>query len=471
MPNVLIPRMGQMIVALGASTALGFAVASGITATVALVAPALLLIALVGALLYPEAAFIALVLMLALIPPYAAPQLGHVLLMPAAGAAWLLAGVLLWRQFTLYGRLIRLTAVDIAVGIFALLMATSVAFSPQVSENGYLELLFTWGGVYLAARLLLRDARRPVYLMAASFALATAVVAPVAFFEAAGKSNPFLELQFNPTQSAVWAKQASRFGQHRAEASFGHPIALSMFAATSALLSLAMAINTERIRARLIWFGLAILAVGVQTATLSRTGWVLLALGIFMLALVTLGGPARRRLTIVMSILAVVVVTVFAMSPSSQLQLFSGSGINVGAGRTAGSGEVERSGAGRNAELSRALQPGILHAWGSRVNRLTPAVESGGSTDNEYILLAEEWGLIPMAAFMLISLMLLWVILRTRSLAAEPLAILPIVALVALIGLIFVAFITQQQLMIWLLLGAAGAVAERIDSSASDQLT
>ena len=458
-----------MAVALGASAALGFAVASSITATVALVAPALLLIALIGALLYPEAAFVVLVLMLALIPPYAAPELGHVLLMPAAGAAWLLAGVLLWRQFTLSGRLIRFTAVDVAVGSFALLMATSVAFSPQVNENGYLELLFTWGGVYMAARLLLRETRRPVYLMAASFALATIVVAPVAFMEAAGKSNPFLALQFNPSQSATWAKQASRFGQHRAEASFGHPIALSMFAATSALLSLTMAINSERMRTRLIWFGLAALAVGVQVSTVSRTGWVLLAFGIFLLALVTLARPARRRLLAVIAILAVGVVAAFAMSSSSQLQLFSGTGINIGAGRTAGSREVERSGAGRDAELSRAFKPGILHVWGSRVNRLTPAVESGGSTDNEYILLAEEWGLIPMAALMLIPLTLLWVISRTRSVAAGSLAVLPIVALVALIGLVFVAFITQQQLMIWLLLGAAGAVSERLGSGATNE--
>lgn len=465
MSDAIAPKLGQLAVALMASAALGFAVASSVTTAVALVAPALLFVALAGALLYPEAAFVVLVLILALVPPYAAPELGHVLLMPAAGAAWLLVGVLIWRRFTLNGSPIRLTAVDIAVGIFALLMATSVVFSPQVNENAFLELVFTWGGVYLAARLLLRDTQRPVQLMAVSFALATVILAPVAFLEAAGKSNPFLALQFNPTQSAVWAKQASRFGQHRAEASFGHPIALSMFAATSALLSLAVAVNSERMRTRLIWFVLALLAVGVQVATLSRTGWVLLVLGVFMLALVTQRGPARRRFVVVISILTVAVVTLFALSPSSQLQLLSASGINVGAGRTSGSGEVERSGAGRDAELSRALTPGILQAWGSRVNRLTPAVESGGSLDNEYILLAEEWGLIPMASFILVACSLVWVTIRARSKVSGSLAVLPIVAFLALIGLVFVAFITQQQMMIWLLLGGSGAIAERMSLS------
>ena len=455
-------RAGSLFFVFGVSAVVGAAIASSLATALVLVALAVALIAVVGALTYPEGAFIVLVLLLALVPTYAAPDVGHLLFMPAAGAAWLLAGVLAWRQFAIDSRPFRVTGIDIAVGIFALLMAISVAFSAQVSAHAYLELFFTWGGMYLAARLLLRESPRPVFLMAVSFALATVIVAPVAILETAGKSNPFFALQFNAEQAATWAKPASRFGQIRAEASFGHPIALSMFAATSALMSLAMAIGTENVRNRVVWFLLAIVGLGVQGMTLSRTGWIILGLGIILLTIAATGRAARRRLVGILSVLAVALGVLFATSLSGQTQLLASSGIGGGGDSTAGSSEVQKSGAGRTAELDRALQPGILQAWGTPVNRVTPAVESTGSTDNEYILLAEEWGLIPMAALMLVGVALLAEILRCRSKGAGDLSVLPIAAFASLVALFLVAFITQQQLMIWLLLGSSGAIAEKI---------
>ena len=460
MANFASSKGGQFALVVAASAVVGVALASSSAIAVAPVALAISLVAVAGALVYPERAFVVLVLLLALIPPYAAPEVGHFLVMPAAGAAWILAGALAWRWLALNGHPFRATAVDIAVGAFALLMATSVAFSPQENVHAFLEVAFLWGGVYLAARLLLRETRRPAFLVAASFALVTVLVAPVAILEAAGGSNPFLAFQFNPVQSAVWAKEASRFGQVRAEASFGHPIALSMFAATSAFLSLAMAINSERLRSRFVWFALAVLAVGVQALTVSRTGWLILALGIVVLILATAKSVARRRLAAVLATLAVVIAAVLAIAPPTELQLLP----NTGTSTTVGSAEVAESGAYRSALLDRALQPGVLQLWGSPVDRVTPAVRhaGSGSIDNEYIVLAEQWGLIPTASFVLVLLTLLPVILRTRVRGSGPTVALPIAALTTFAALFFVAFITQQQLMIWLLVGASGAVAERM---------
>jgi hypothetical protein len=458
-------KAGQLIICVVASAVVGLAVASSSAIAVVLLAPAIVLAAVAGALVYPERAFVVLVLLLALIPTYAAPEVGSLLFVPAAGAAWILAAALAWRSLVLGARPFRVTAVDIAVGAFALLMATSLAFSLRASASDYLNVAFLWGGVYLAARLLLREARRPAFLVAASFALVTVLVAPVAILEAAGSSNPFLALQFNPVESAVWAtNHGGRLGQVRAEASFGHPIALSMFAATSALLSLAMAINTERLRNRFVWLALAVLAVGVQALTLSRTGWLILALGIVALTLATARGVARRRLVAVLAIIAVAATTMLAIRPPSQLQLLSGSGI----GTTPGSVEVANSGARRQALLDRALQPGVLHAWGNPVDNITPAVGGSSSIDNAYILLADQWGLIPTAALVLVLLTLLPVIVRARSRGSGPMVVLPIVALTSFAALIFVAFITQQQLMIWLLVGASGAAAERVSANRAE---
>jgi hypothetical protein len=467
-------KAGQLAIGVAASAIVGGAVALSSAIAVALVVlPAVVLAAVVGALVHPERAFVVLVLLLALIPDYAAPQVGPLLLMPGVGVAWILAGALAWRCLAQRGTRFRATAVDIAVGALALLMATSVVFSPkasvvstpQASLPNYLNVAFLWGGAYLAGRMLLRETRRPAFLVAASFALVTVLLAPVAILEAAGRYNPFLALQFNPVESAVWSNTVSRFGQVRAEASFGQPLAFSMFVATSALLSLAMAINTERLGNRLVWFALAILAVGIQSLTLTRTGWLILALGIVVLTLATARGVARRRLVAILAILAVAATTTFAMiALPRQLQLLS----TTGTGTTAGSLEVTRSGAYRESLLDRALQPGVLHAWGSPVNKVTPTLGSNSSVDNAYIDLAAQWGLIPMAALVLVPLTLLPVIVRASSRGSGPMVVLPIAALTSFVALFFVAFITQQQLMIWLLVGASGAIAERMSAKRAE---
>jgi hypothetical protein len=43
----------------------------------------------------------------------------------------------------------------------------------------------------------------------------------------------------------------------------------------------------------------------------------------------------------------------------------------------------------------------------------------------------------------------------------EPIAILPIIAFTSLVGIFFVALITQLPVLIWTLVGAGGAAAER----------
>jgi O-antigen ligase len=436
---------------------LGAAIATSLKIAVVVVGMVLAVIAVVGALTHPGRVFVALVLVVALIPTYAAPEVGSILFIPGAGLAWLIAGALAWRNAMVRGRIFRFTAIDLTVLVFAALMYISLSYSHQVEFNDFLNDLFAWGGPYLAARLLLQETRRPAFVLAASFALTTAIVAPVAVLESMGKYNPFLHLQFNSAESAVWSNAASRFGQIRAEASFGHPIALSMFVSTSAILSLGMAVYATRMKERNIWLALSAMAVVVQALTFSRTGWLILVLGVGFLAVTAALRAARRRMAVVFTAAAVGVVALMVTGNApKELQLFP---------TTAAGAEGEAfqdSGAYREALLRRALEPGVLGLWGNPVNKVTPAVSATNhATDNAYIILADTWGLIPTFALIAIAFALLLAIVLARTRKAGELVVLPIVALTALFALFFVAFITQQQCMIWMLIGAASVANER----------
>jgi hypothetical protein len=452
-----------------ASTAAGSAVLAtlaGLTVGAALVAKPLLVVALATAVLAvvgfvvalerPAIAFAGLVVVVALVPVYAAPKLGPLLLLPGAAASWLLAAALAWRNFLARGVFFRPNAVDYAVGAFVGLMAVSIAFSERALPSDYVHVMFLWIGPYLAGRLLLGDTERPMLVLAGAFGAVAVALAPIAIAETSGGSNPFLSFTYNATESAIWGEQADRFGQVRAEASFGHPIAFSMFAAVAALLALAMAINSQDRRGRFTWYAVAAVAVAIQAMALSRTGWLMLATGIVLLAAVAVQGSARRRVAILIGTAVLVVFLTWLVMPT-ELQVLPGFESKTDRVFTS-------SGQYREALLDRALQPGVLHLWGNPVNMVTPAVSGGTATDNAYIILADAWGLIPTAALIAVALALLYLTWRLYAQRTAALTVLPIVAFTCMVALFFVAFITQQQAMIWLLIGAAAAAWERVEA-------
>jgi len=449
---------GQVVLAGLAGLLLGAMLAAKVEVAVLLVAGVLAAIAVAAALNYPGRVFAVLVLAIALIPTYAGPGVGPLLLIPGAALAWMIAGALAWRNAISRGRIFRPTPIDFAVLAFAVLMYVSLSFSAQVESSDFMNNLFAWGGPFLAARLLLQDTERPAFVVAASFALATACVAPIALLESSGAENPFTALQFNSVEASVWGESASRLGQVRAEASFGHPIALSMFASASALLSLGMAIYSSQRKERHVWLALAALAVGVQALTFSRTGWLILIAGIALLAVTTALRAARRRLAFVFAAVGVGLIALMVSGNApKELELFPSSSSSAEGAAFQDSGEY------RERLLERALEPGVLGLWGNPVNKVTPAVSStNDATDNAYIILADEWGLIPTAALIAIAAALLIAIVLARRRGGEELVVLPIAAVASLGALFFVAFITQQQLVIWLLVAAGSVASERV---------
>lgn len=440
---------GSLGIVVGAAAVLKPSLVAG------LVALGLAVIGFVVALERPALAFGGLVLLLGFAPVYSAPSIGPILPLPASAAAWLLAGALFWRNLLDRGRLPKPTGIDYAVGAFVLLMFVSLWFSERGTKSDLIQMMFLWIGPYLAARLLLSEVANPVRVVALSFAVVAVVLTPIAVAESAGAESPFYALDLNSTESAIWGSQVERFGQVRAETSFGHPIAFSMFAAASVLLSLAMGVASSERGPRYAWYAAAAIAAAGQALALSRTGWLALVVGVLLFAAVCAKGPLRRQAGAVLGVLAVAGMLAMVLFPT-ELQVLPGTGEEADP-IFASSGEY------RQALLERAFEPGVLGLWGNPVNMITPAVGIGSATDNAYVVLADTWGLIPTSALLAVVVLLLATAWRAAAIQAvgRPDAVLPIVAFTSMISLLFVAFITQQQAMIWLLIGAAAVVAER----------
>ncbi len=447
------PRTSVPLVA-GAGAVLGIAVVAKPMLVLGMAALVLALLAAAVAVVRPGLAFAGLVAMMAFIPSYASPSVGPLLFMPAAAVSWLIAITLLWRNTLTEGAPLRVNYVDLAVAAFVGLMTISLSFSLRTEINDLVRLMFLWAGPYLAVRTLLAQVESPVELVAKTFAGITLILAPIAVSEALGGSNPFFNLDFNSGEFSIWASQIDRFGAIRAVTSFGHPIAFSMFLAATALLAVAMGIASTRTRSRLAWYAVSAVAVGTMSFALSRTGWLMVATGVVMLALVTVRGPARTRLLTLFGIIVAVVVITSLVMPNELSVL-------PGVGHTSES-TYRTSGLYREALLDRALEPGVLHLWGNAHNAVTPYVNFGTATDNAYIILADTWGLIPTFALFAVAATMLVAVARAYGLPGEPIAILPIIGFTCMVAIFFVAFITQQQLMIWMMIGAAGCGAERI---------
>jgi hypothetical protein len=457
LPSAAVP----MTVLIGAF--LGVVLVAKPTALVAILALCVALAGIALALVRPDLAFGGLAILLGLVPTYAAPKMGPVFLLPTAIGSWGVMVALFWRNYIAKGYLLRWNYVDLAALLFFVLMMVSSTISPRVGLHDLAHELFFWVGPYFAARLLLADVESPVRVVATSFAIVTVILAPIALIEVLGGSNPFFNLNFNSGEFELWARQIDRFGSTRAVTSWGHPISFSIFLAASALLSFAMGIAAKTWRSRGAWYTLALIATATMALTLSRTGWLMLAIGVVLLALVT-RGPARGRLFWLIGMILVAILFLAIVAPD-QLGVLPGFNHSH-------ESHYETSGLYRQALLHRALEPGVLHLWGNTYNQVTPTVGYDKATDNAYIILADTWGLIPTFSLFAVAGSLLLAVGRSYGqVVSEPIAILPIAAFTTLCAIFFVAFITQQPVLIWMLIGAGGAAAERVAGARRERAT
>jgi hypothetical protein len=443
--------------AIGVSIAVGLASGSNPIAAVALFA-GLAFVAWAAA--RPLLFFAAVLATLPFLPVYASPLVGNASVNLSALGFWLVAvrtGVFRRHSES------RLTSIDAAVLGFFAIMTLPVAVGVR-SFDDYLYACFLWAGPYLAGRLVLTHIRllvRFVKLIAG----AALLTLPFVLYEYLSGSNLFLALNFNPKEAELWTQPVTRLGENRVAGAMGHPLALSMFLASASLICFALWLGSQR-PSRAAWLVAALVIFAGQSLTLSRTGWIMFAVGVALLAVIYFGPQARLRLSVALGVTLLIASAALSMMPAERSVVTSIFG--------SGPGELPRNADYRRDLALRALEPGVLAMFGERESAFRTTVQtpsgprsSPASLDNNYVYLADRWGLVTLAGFLLIAMAVVLLYLKHRRRAVV--TVLPAVVLANLAAFYFVAFITQQQVLFWVLLGACGALS-RLDSSADQDV-
>lgn len=402
----------------------------------------------VAAITWPRASLVLTLVALAYIPVYSLPPIRHFPLHPASALAWVLAaGFLLQTRTPADSGARCMSLVDFTVVAFVVTSGMSVLFHVR-SLSDFSGRFAGWLGPYLALRLL---GQKPSdrRFVARTFALVAASLLPFVFCEWAWQVNPFRHFHANPVLWSLWGTTTERLGRTRVQASFAHPIALAMFLSTAAIFAAALATSARTSRCRLAWLGLAAAFAFAQALTLSRTGWVVLVAGAALVLLKRPRAIAHPRVvgTLAAAILAIAIFPQLSPVRSVLASPFTGPTTS----------EIAQSDRYRGMLYTSALQPGQLHTFGSRVSTLK------GALDSEYIRTAELWGFVPAVLLLAIAGAVLMKLVRSRDMLD---VFLLSACLANFIGLLLVAFIAQQQIYIWLLLGVAAAAGSTRSSGA-----
>jgi len=162
-------------------------------------------VAIALAVVRPRVVGVLALIFIALVPVYAAPELGALELQPSVCAFWLCA---LGTAVMIIGRDERLSfsGVDAAVGLFAVATLMSVLAGARTPTE-WVQNTFYWLGPYLGLRLLIARTRDATWLPRA-FVFTAATVVPFAAYEFVSGKNLFLHLNFNKALGAIWRRRS-----------------------------------------------------------------------------------------------------------------------------------------------------------------------------------------------------------------------------------------------------------------------
>lgn len=314
--------------------------------------------------------------------------------------------------------------------VFMLLAALTVASNLVGGvDRGQVYLVATWGLMYALGRAAML--RVGLVWIAGALTAVMTVVAVFAIIEWVTSWNPWLEFTGNSSSAfRVWGPQQFRGSQVRAEASFGHSIALGCSLAITLVLTI---IARMRNAAKLIVIGLLTVAL---ILTFSRTAYITAGLGVVLLLLCT-GRNLSSRMRAGLSAILVAGATLGLIITTSAF--------------------AENEDASSDAAFYRLwlwdLVPGLRALGASsllyRTTDGTSTVGSFASIDSAVLLYALTNGWVP-AAVLCIALLIATVRLVLRG--GDP----ALVALVAQIPAFFtVALITQYAHLVWFVAGMA----------------
>jgi hypothetical protein len=305
--------------------------------------------------------------------------------------------------------------------------------------------LFFWFFPYFAARSITASGVRTTVLKA--FAIAGAVAIPFGIVEVT-YGNLFLKIfPYGTERQNGLGVPTKRLGINRAEGALGQPIPYAMFLSIAAVAAITLWMTREnRDSNRWLYIGLGIVAI--QATTLARTGWLMLAVVAGLVIALNFKTIFKyRNMRFIVAILIGLIVVL--MVPKTNELILGSSGQE--------SVTIEGSTEYRSLLLHQALQPGYIHPYGTTEPQIGP--RGFKSIDDEYIHAAWTWGYLPLVGFALMFLAFIRGLWRQRR---DTVALAVYATCIAtMVAIADVAFLTQQEVLIWLLWGCASGLTVR----------
>ncbi len=387
-----------------------------------------------------------------MIPSYAAPTVAHVLLEPALVLSAIVAA--LFFLMTIPAGRTRISPVDSCVLLLMVAMTVAVLAGPR-SLKDEIPQLWLWLPPYFAGRII--GIRRPLNrTLAVSVVAGGLVLAPFAVAEALGLGSPFFSAANvgNPAANQ-WNQPHLRGGEaFRVQTSWGHPIAYSMFIAAAIVFAIILLATAKDVRQRRLYlFASAVLLV-CEALTLSRSGWVVIAVATVILAAERGRHAASRmaRRAILAGVCGFVVLALAVPSVAAIPLSLVGLQSDNSSGTT-----LQQSTSYRTSLYVTAFQHGVASWFGNRTSKLANTVEtSNTSVDSEYLVLLDKWGALVMIAFLLVvGAVGVRAVSAAREHDDEWSRAYAATAVALGVGLGSVALITQQEYFIWFMFGLA----------------
>ena len=417
--------------------------------------PAVILAAVVGsftaaaAVRYPDAAACVAFALVIVVPTYWAQPLPSV---QVASTAATVTGALLLPAAMASRDRVRLSLLDGLVAMYFLLAIASIGANVTGVVASVADLAGRAIVPYVVFRIL--ASREGASRRLASTLVAAAVpLALIGLRESAGNGNPFFTLVRPGFEASRWLRSQVRFGEIRAESSFGHAIAFSLFLAIALLLVLGLSWRLGAM-SRVVLAASGCLIVAALFATGSRGGVLSVIVGVLVWAV-----SLRGRRTGLLVLAAVVTLGLVVTPAGDQLAQLRDS--------LSDSSEAGQAAQYRLEVAKVVSDPDVFSLLGkespadSDLGPVNAAKEQIGlrTIDSQYAVIYITTGVAGLMAFVAIELALFVTVLRRKL---DPLERAWAAAAAATgVALVSVALFTQMLSLFWICVAITAADGSR----------